>query len=160
MKNLVARSRLLQDLFDYRRDLDQFFGRESSGGTFDKAPPVATSAGSLPAIESYIDKNARAYHRRVSLPGVDPRIIELRGSEKRSRSVVSTGRETDVDSHYQEMICGLFERTFTLPEGVDTDQLKAEYPNGVLELPAPMAATRLPRPVPANTAPRSKRIAA
>lgn len=135
----------------------------ANGGTFDKAPPVATSAGSLPAIESYIDKNAQTYHCRVSRPGVDRRIIELRAPREpvtiRGKRR-ATRNEKDVDSHYQEIIYGLFERTFTLPEGVDTEQLKAEYRNGVLELPAPMAAAGLPRPAPANTRPRSKQIAA
>ena len=73
MRSLVPRSRLFEDLFD-----DRSFGRVSSGGTFDKAPPSATSAGSLPGTEFYIDKNARAYPGRASLAGVDPRIIELR----------------------------------------------------------------------------------
>lgn len=163
MKNLVARSCLFQDLFDYRRDLDQVLGRELSGGTFVKAPPVATSAGSLLAIESYIDKNAQNYHCRVSRPGVDPRIIELRA--RRETVTIrgkrrTTGSEEDLDSHYQEIIYGLFERTFTLPRGVDTEQLTTEYRNGVLELPAHVAADGLPRPVLANTRPRFKRIAA
>lgn len=52
MRNLVPRSRSFQDLFGDRRDLDRVFGRVSSGGTFDKAPPSATSAASLPATGS------------------------------------------------------------------------------------------------------------
>lgn len=140
--------RLFQDLFDDRRDLDRVFSRVSRGGTFDKAPPSATSAGSLPATESYIDKNAQAYPCRVSLAGVDPRIIELR---ERKETVAIRGErkaqlsEKDVILHCEEITDGPFERTFTLPEGVDTDQRNAEYRNGVLELTAPVAAAGLPR---------------
>lgn len=82
MNNLVPCRRLFQDLFDYRRYTERALGRVSSGGTFDKAPPSATSDGSLPATESYINKNARTSHCRVSLPGVDPRIIEVRDPEE------------------------------------------------------------------------------
>lgn len=36
-----------------------------------------------------------------------------------------------------ERLYGQFQRTFTLPEGVDRDQVKAEYTNGVLTLLIP-----------------------
>jgi hypothetical protein len=77
---------LFQDLFD-----DRSFGRASRGGTFDKAPPSATSAGSLPGTESYIDKNAWAYPGRASFAGIDPRIIELR--ERKETVAIRPERE-------------------------------------------------------------------
>jgi hypothetical protein len=43
---------------------------------------------------------------------------------------------------------------------VDTDQWNAGYRTVVLELAAPVVAAELPRRIRANTAPRSKRIAA
>jgi HSP20 family molecular chaperone IbpA len=131
VKNLVPRNRLFHDRFDYRRDLDRVFGRVSSGGTFDKAPPSATSAGSLPATESDIDKNAQTYHCRVSLPGVDPRIIvareqgetaTIRGERKAKHS------DKDAGFHCEEITHGSFDRTFALPEGVDTDQWECGIP--------------------------------
>lgn len=149
MRNLVPRSRSFQDLFDDRRDLDRVFGRVSSGGTFDKAPPSATSAASLPATGSYIDKNAQTYPRRVSLAHVDPKIIEelrerretvaIGGERKAQRS------EKDVVFHCEEVTDGSFERTFTLRGGPDTDPWNAGYRTGVLELTAPLAAAGLAR---------------
>ena len=162
MRSLVPRRRLFQDLFDDRRDLDRVFGRVSSGG-FDKAPPSATSAASLPATGSYIDKNAQTYPCRASLAGVDPKIIELR--ERRETVAIRGERkaqrsEKEVVFHCEEVTDGSFERTFTLREGVDTNQWNAGYRTGVLELTAPVVAAGLPGRIRANTAPRSKRIAA
>lgn len=145
MRNLVPRSRSFQDLFDDRRDLDRVFGRVSSGGTFDKAPPSATSAASLPATGSYIDKNAQTYPCRVSLARVDPKIIEelrerretvaIGGERKAQRS------EKDVVFHCEEVTDGSFERTFTLRGGLDTDPWNAGYRTGVLELTADVSAS-------------------
>lgn len=145
MRNLVSRSRSFQDLFDDRRDLDRVFGRVSSGGTFDKAPPSATSAASLPATGSYIDKNAQTYPCRVSLARVDPKIIEelrerretvaIGGERKAQRS------EKDVVFHCEEVTDGSFERTFTLRGGLDTDPWNAGYRTGVLELTADVSAS-------------------
>jgi len=61
---------------------------------------------------------------------------------------------------HEEISYGKFERTFTLPEGVDTDKLTAEYQNGVLEITAPVAAAALPRRIEIRTTPLSKQIAA
>jgi len=49
----------------------------------------------------------------------------------------------------------------TLPEGVNTEKLTAEYVNGVLEIAAPIAAAALPRKIEVKTAvPMTKQIAA
>ena len=158
MNNLVPCRRLFQDLFDYRRDTERALGRVSSGGTFDKAPPPATSDGSLPATESYINKNARTSPCRVSLPAWIPESSRFATGKKRSRSAVSARRSTatkDAGSHCEEITYGSFEPTSALPEGAAP--WNAEYRNGVREL---TAAARRPRRIRANTAPRSKRIAA
>jgi len=55
---------------------------------------------------------------------------------------------------------GSFERTFTLPEGVLTDKLTAEYQNGMLEIMAPVALAALPRKVEIKVVPISKQMAA
>lgn len=133
MRNLVPRSRSFQDLFDDRRDLDRVFGRVSSGGTFDKAPPSATSAASLPATRSYIDKNAQTYPCRVSLARVDPKIIEelrerretvaIGGERKAQRS------ETDVVLLCEEVTDGFFERTFTLRGGPGHGPMECGIPD-------------------------------
>lgn len=163
MTNLVPRSSLFQDLFDFRRGFDQIFNRMLSGSPFGEAPASGTSAAFTPAVESYVDKDAKRYHLRIALPGVDPKEVQIHaqgntvaisGERKVQRS------DKDVDIHWEEISYGAFERTLTLPEGVDADKLTAEYQNGVLEMTAPVAAAALPRRIEVRTAPMSKQIGA
>src|SRR5262249_27404042 len=46
-----------------------------------------------------------------------------------------------------ERLEGTFERTFTLPREVDSEQVSAEFENGVLKVHAPKLATAQPRKV-------------
>jgi HSP20 family protein len=163
MTNLVPRSSFFQDLFDFRRDFDQIFNRMVSGWPTGEIASTGTSAAFTPAIESYVDKDAKTYHLRASLPGVDPKEVKIHaqgntltisGERQQKRS----GK--DLDLHYEEISYGAFERTLTLPEGVEADKLIAEYHNGVLELTAPVAAAALPRRIEVKTTPMSKQIGA
>lgn len=163
MTNLIPRGSLFQDLFDFRRDFDQIFNRMVSGWPFGEAPTTGTLAAFTPAIESYIDKDAKTYHLRASLPGVDPKEVQIHAQGNTltisgERQVKRSGK--DLDLHYEEISYGAFERTLTLPEGVEADKLTAEYHNGVLELTAPVAAAALPRRIEVKTTPMSKQIAA
>ena len=123
-------------IFGLRREIDRLFedtfGRE--GGTF------------TPAVD--IKENEQEILLDVELPGVDPQNVEviaengvltIRG-EKRSE------RKEGDDNRYQvvERTYGTFVRTFQLPQGIDEDQIKGEFDNGVLSVSIPKAA--LPQP--------------
>ena len=57
---------------------------------------------------------------------------------------------TEVDDenwHFREFRYGQFERTLTLPEGVETEKVNATFNNGVLEISAPVSKAHLPRRV-------------
>ncbi len=163
MTNLIPRDSFFQDLFDFRRDFDQIFNRILLG-----RPLLADQAASkafdfFPAVESYLDRDGEKFFCRVSLPGVDAKDVEIqtkdnlltiKGERKRSR----TFKEVEVMD--EEIVYGKFERTFTLPEGVVTEKLTAEYRNGVLEIAAPLVAAALPRKVEIKVVPASKQIAA
>lgn len=163
MTNLVPRDSFFQDLFDFRRDFDQIFNRMASGWPFGVTRTSGTSSVFAPAVESYIDKDAKTYRCRVALPGVDPKEVQIHAQGSTltvsgERKVQRSGK--DLDLHYEEISYGAFERTLTLPEGVDADKLTAEYNNGVLELTAPVAGAALPRRIEVKTAPMSKQFAA
>ncbi len=163
MTNLVLRDNLLPYLFDFPRDFEQVFNRMLMEWPFGEVRTNGKSAAFAPAVESYIDKEGKKYHCRVSLPGIDPKEVQIsaqgnmltiRGERKVKRS------SKDVDVFHEEISYGAFERTFTMPEGVDVDKLGAEYKDGVLEITAPVAASALPRRIEVKTAPISKQIAA
>jgi HSP20 family protein len=149
MTSLISRDNFFQDLFDFRRDFDQIFNRFLSWPSAQEETTM-TTAGFSPAIESFIDKDGKKFHCQVMLPGVDPKDVNLQvqGNLLTINGERSVSRETkEADYLRREITYGSFQRTLTLPEGVDKDRLNAEYRNGILEITAPIATAALPRKV-------------
>jgi len=158
MANLAARDSFFNDLFDFRRDLNGVFSRLVTG-----APPVSERAlkmiAAVPPIEAWVDKNEKKYHLSIALAGVDPKDVQL--SVQGNNLMVSgeqkaSEEKKEANYQYQEFSYGRFERAITLPEGVDTEKLTAEYKNGVLEITAPMSANALPRKIEIKAIPAAK----
>jgi HSP20 family protein len=124
-------------IFGLRREIDRLFedtfGREG-GGNF------------TPAVD--IKENDTEIRLELELPGLKANQVEITAEngvltvrgDKRSE------RKEGEDNRYQvvERSYGTFVRTFQLPQGVDEDQIKAEFENGILTLSIPKAA--LPQP--------------
>ncbi len=162
MANLAARDTILNDLFDFRRDLNGIFNRLVTGSQ-SGSERSARILAAVPPIEAWVDKDEKKYHLSIALAGVDPKDIEvnLQGSNLTVSGEQKVSEEKkDADFVYQEFAYGRFERSITLPEGVDTSKLTAEYKNGVLEIAAPMSANALPRKVEIKTAAAAKGAAA
>jgi HSP20 family protein len=83
----------------------------------------------------------------VDLPGVKSEDVSIEFNDQvltisGSRVPVETGESQLVERPY-----GSFVRNLTLPKGVDSDQIKAEYHDGVLELHIPKPAEIKPRKI-------------
>ena len=52
---------------------------------------------------------------------------------------------------YRELAYGSFERRFALPEGVKTEQVKAKFTNGILEITVPASAMSKPKKIEIET---------
>lgn len=164
MAHLVPRDSFFQDLFDFRRDFDQIFNRMLSGSPLTGENQANQVSGFFaPAVESYVDKDNKTYHCRVSLPGIDPKDVQihaqgntltLRGERK------ITHQAKNLDYGQNEIWYGAFERTLPLPEGVNVDKVNAEYRDGLLEITAPIAASALPRRIEIKSTPMSKQMSA
>jgi HSP20 family protein len=162
MANLAARDTVFSDLFDFRRDLNGIFNRLVTGSQPGSERPARILAA-VPPIEAWVDKDEKKYHLSIALAGVDPKDIELnvQGNNLTVSGEQKVSEEKkDADFVYQEFAYGRFERTITLPEGVDTQKLTAEYKNGVLEITAPMNANALPRKVEIKAVPVAKSTSA
>ena len=162
MANLAARDTIFNDLFDFRRDLNGIFNRLVTGSQ-SGSERSARILAAVPPIEAWVDKDEKKYHLSIALAGVDPKDIELnlQGNNLTVSGEQKVSEEKkDADFVYQEFAYGRFERSITLPEGVDTAKLTAEYKNGVLEIAAPMSANALPRKVEIKTAVAAKGAAA
>jgi HSP20 family protein len=111
--------------------------------TFDTATRDATWS---PAVDIHEEADRFAVH--ADLPGVKPADIEIT-AEKGVLSLrgVRNFEQRKDDGHYSrvERVSGKFVRTFTLPDNVQTDAIKASFKDGVLELSIPKIAKQEPR---------------
>ena len=165
MTNLFLREPFLEDLFDFRREFDKIFNRMLTlkpRGKEEVAPwPLFNF---VPPVEAYVDKEAKKYVCKVSLPGIEPKEVQthvqgnmltIAGERK------YTGESKEHEALHEEFAYGKFERVLELPEGVNADKINAEFVNGVLEITAPIAAIALPRKIEIKaTTPYTKQVAA
>jgi HSP20 family protein len=113
------------------RLLDSFF-REPFG--MPDWPQWATGRWS-PAID--VAENEKELTVRAELPGIDPKDLDVTvtgnqlvlSGEKRESS-----EHEGKDFHHSETRYGSFRRTIPLPEGIDAENVDAQYANGVLTL--------------------------
>jgi HSP20 family protein len=165
MRNLYRPENWMEELFGFRREFDEMFNRIASRRPWTtELPEFKKTFSMVPAIETYVDKEARKYVCRVTLPGVELKDLEVQvhGELLTIRGERKIAREKKELQYFEEEIAyGKFERILPLPEGVATEKLTAEFTNGVLELTAPIAAVALPRKVEVKSAvPFTKQIAA
>ena len=123
-----------RDLSDLDRDLDALFegvfrplGAAESGGTWWPSVEARTRDGKLVV--------------RCDLPGVDPSNVDvsLEGTTLTISGVRRSEREGKEDGHrFSEVRYGRFERSLTVPAGLDPEKVTARYENGVLEVTAPL----------------------
>jgi HSP20 family protein len=158
---------LYDELFGFRCDFDEMFNRILTGKPWREwaeFPAFRKEFNFTPAVEAYVDKEGKKYVCRVTLPGIEPKdvqvhaqanLLTIHGERKFTRGT------KEVELLEREVAYGVFERTLTLPEGVIVEKLTAEYVNGVLEIAAPINVAALPRKIEVKTtAPFVKQIAA
>lgn len=136
------------EFYDPRRGFDDFFNRMFTNPFWERWSTSGSPVAWIPPVESYIDQNK--YHIHMALPGVKPGEVNLQvhGNELS----ISGERKQDVTpaedrSFQREITYGSFERVITLPEGVQTEKIDANFNNGVLEISAPMSEKALPRKI-------------
>lgn len=85
----------------------------------------------------------------VELPGVGKGDLSVQAKENTIRIAGKKAIEypKDVSVHRRERVSGEFDRTLTLPIGIDADAIKAEYHDGVLALFLPRAQREKPRTI-------------
>ena len=137
------------ELREMQREMDRVFGR-----FFGRDVDEAHSGEWMPLVESYMKGNDLVF--KCELPGVDPKDVDVSFDEKTHQLIIKGDRKQekeakDEDYLYRELAYGAFERRFTLPEGVKTDQLKAKYANGILEITVPAPAISRPKKIAIET---------
>jgi HSP20 family protein len=121
-------------------------------GTFPEEGRTVTASW-YPACDVFEDKDAIKIVAEV--PGVTPEdvkislennILTIRG-EKKQQAEERTERV-----HRYERSYGAFERTFVLPNSVDSERIQASYQNGILTVSVPKAERARPREIPVTVA--------
>jgi HSP20 family protein len=155
MAFLTLRQTPLDELFDFRRDFDSIFNRLLTNRT----EPRERSRISAPPIQAWIDTDKKTYHLRVALPGVNPNEVQV--NAQGNTLTISGEREASEEKQQADVLRSefsfeRFERTVTLPEGVDVGKINAEYDNGIVEISAPLSEASLPRRIEIKASEKTK----
>jgi len=119
-------------IFGLRREIDRLFEDtfQRDGNSF------------TPAVD--IKENNNEIRLELELAGMKPEDVEIiaENGVLTVRGEKHSERKEGDESRYQviERAYGTFMRTFQLPQGIDADQINAEFDNGVLTLHIPKAA--------------------
>ena len=124
------------------QSLDQFFNEALSSPEASSSPSVAW----VPRVDIHEEKDR--FVVLADVPGVEPKDIDITAEngvltvrgERRAEK-----RETDNGYERVERVTGAFLRRFTLPEGANTESIKAKQTNGVLEVTIPKTPAVQPR---------------
>jgi HSP20 family protein len=90
---------------------------------------------------------------RAEIPGMEEKDIDLKleGNLLTLRGERKFEQENRDNYHRVESFYGTFMRSFTLPDTVDREKIKAEYKNGVLTVTVPQKPEVRPREIPVST---------
>jgi HSP20 family protein len=135
-----------QPLANLRREIDRLFDDLQWGpwrlpsprSLFDVEPFRQVSWAKAPAVD--IVDTEKSYEITAELPGMDEKNVEvkfangvltIKGEKKEEKE------ENKKDYHLSERRYGSFQRSFTVPEGVDAEKIEATFKNGVLTVSLP-----------------------
>ena len=96
--------------------------------------------GLMESAKSDVSETDSEYEISVELPGIDEKDIELGVSDgllTLKAEKKAEREEKKKDYHLTERSYGSVRRSFRIPEGVETDKIKAAFSKGVLEVTLP-----------------------
>lgn len=94
--------------------------------------------GAAPAVD--IAENDKAYEITAELPGLDEKDIEVKlanGGLMIKGEKAEEKEEKKKDYYLHERRFGSFQRSFRVPEGVDSDKIDATFQKGLLKVTLP-----------------------
>ena len=130
---------VIHDRFD--KMFDDFFGvngRRMDLQNFDWTPRVN------------VEEQEERFEITVEVPGmkkeeidieVQDNVLTIKGERRFGKE------EKDTSYHIFERSYGTFKRAFTLPENVKSDDIEAEYRDGILKLALPKAEPQKPKEI-------------
>jgi HSP20 family protein len=134
-----------------RREIDRLF--DDFGTSFWRAPSRRAALdvepfwrrewtlSATPAVD--IVEKDNAYEVTADLPGMDEKNIEVKltnGTLTIKGEKHEEKEEKKKDYYLKERYAGSFERSFRVPQGVDTEKVEANFTKGVLKVTLPKTA--------------------
>jgi HSP20 family protein len=108
-----------------------------------------TSRGAPRSFPMDAYRRGEAFHVELDLPGVDPDSIEM--TVEQNVMTIRAERRIDLEESDEVIVSerpqGTFSRQLLLSESLDSDQLNAEYVDGVIRLTIPVAERAKPRKI-------------
>src|SRR5688500_12001640 len=154
MANIIRRraAEPVANVWDPFRIMLEMFGEPAREGFGAQPMPAFT-----PMFEVFERKDSYVF--KADLPGVKQEEIDLQLTE--NRLTISGKREAEERKEGErwyafERQCGSFTRTFSLPEGVDAEHVRAELKDGVLTLVVPKKPEVQPRKIQIGSGERAK----
>lgn len=130
---------------EFQRLFDRFFDTDND---------IKTNLSSFDWVPSVdVVEKEKIYLVKVNLPGVDPKDVDIqaedgmltiRGERREEKSEDKNGQRL-TESNY-----GSFYRSFSLPNGVGIDDIKANSKNGVIEIEVPKGKNSVPKKIQIN----------
>lgn len=129
----IVRWQPLGNLLDIRKDIDKLFEE-----FFEGKAPIEGDVGWTPRVDVHETDNS--FVVSADIPGLEKKDIKISmqnnvltifGERKMERE------EKNKSYHRIERYAGKFSRSFQLPTGIDADNVKAAYKNGVLTIEIP-----------------------
>jgi len=141
---------LVMSLVKFSNQFPTLFDRFFDNDLFDWSNKnFSLTNTTLPAVNIMEDDNS--YQVEMAAPSLnkDDFKIELNNDVLTISSEKKTENETKEGQRYtrKEFSYQSFSRSFTLPDSVDNDKIKAKYENGVLRVIIPKREDAKPRPV-------------
>ncbi|HTU99372.1 MAG TPA: Hsp20/alpha crystallin family protein [Luteitalea sp.] len=103
----------------------------------------------FPAVDIY-ENTSQEIVLKAELPGIAREDIDLRVENNTLTLRGERKRDTEVKPeqfHRVERSYGSFSRSFSLPNRIDTDKVRAEFKDGVLSITLPVKAEAKPRQI-------------
>jgi len=164
---LIPRTRNMMSLWPTMRMFDTFFDDNWLSNMFNEDKLM------MPAID--ISENEKEYVISGEIPGVDAKdidvtltdgiltikgetltdgILTIKGEKKKENE------EKNENYHRVERHYGSFERSFRIPEKIDTDNLDATYKDGVFKLSLPKVEPVEPKKIEVKAGKSKKKVKA
>ncbi len=137
-----------RDLVALQNRMNRMFEEQYGGGRSEEA---LTTGAFVPPVDIYEDEHS--IQLKLEVPGIDEKNLDIK-VENNVLTVTGERKfekeEKEENFHRVERRYGSFSRSFTLPNTVETENIQADYENGVLKIRLAKRAEAKPKQIKVN----------